>query len=320
MVGYESGNEQILKNIRKGVSVERARRFTRDCHELGILIHGTFILGLPGETRDTIQETMRFACEMQPETLQVSLASPYPGTAFYDFVTKNNYLTVDSLVDETGYQKCTVSYPEVSADEIFKAVETFYRRYYFTPRYIWKSVKKMASSREEAKRLLGEGVQFIGSMAKRRRIANGRPSSRLAVARSPAVIAARMSDERTSRPSSANGGTTTTSNPFCRPSSASVRGVPPRLRPNAASGVMRNPAIAHRSEMPPTNASYGVWRRASSKCSTITVSTPASARRVRRSPGSMSSGGACPRRTASGCASNVTTVGRAARARASRTR
>src|SRR6266446_9521151 len=172
VVGYESGNEQILKNIRKGVSVERARRFTRDCHELGILIHGTFILGLPGETRDTIQETMRFAREMQPETLQVSLASPYPGTAFYDFVTKNNYLTVDSLVDETGYQKCTVSYPEVSADEIFKAVETFYRRYYFTPRYIWKSVKKMASSREEAKRLLGEGVQFIGSMAKRRRIAN----------------------------------------------------------------------------------------------------------------------------------------------------
>ena len=56
-------------------------------------------------------------------------------------------------------------------DRIFKAVETFYRRYYFTPRYIWKSVKKMATSREEAARLLGEGVQFIGSMAKRRRIA-----------------------------------------------------------------------------------------------------------------------------------------------------
>src|SRR5207247_10581177 len=112
------------------------------------------------------------------ETLQVSLASPYPGTGFYEFVTQNNHLTVDSLVDETGYQKCTVSYPEVSADEIFKAVETFYRRYYFRPKYIWKAVKKMATSPEEAKRLLGEGVQFIGSMAKRRRIArNGREAS-----------------------------------------------------------------------------------------------------------------------------------------------
>src|SRR5438046_1046326 len=125
VVGYESGNEQILKNIKKGVGIDRARRFTRDCHELGILIHGTFILGLPGETRDTIEETIRIAQEMNPETLQVSLASPYPGTGFYEFVTKSNYLTVDSLVDETGYQKCTVSDPEVSAEEIFKAAETF---------------------------------------------------------------------------------------------------------------------------------------------------------------------------------------------------
>src|SRR5207245_8205886 len=120
-----------------------------------------------GETRDTIEETIRFAQEMNPETLQVSLASPYPGTGFYELVTQNNHLTVDSLVDETGYQKCTVSYPEVSADEIFMAVETFYRRYYFRPRYIWTSIKKMASSREEPKRLLGGGDQVIGARRQR---------------------------------------------------------------------------------------------------------------------------------------------------------
>ncbi len=51
LVGYESGNQQILFNIKKGMRVEFARRFTKDCHELGIVIHGTFILGLPGETR-----------------------------------------------------------------------------------------------------------------------------------------------------------------------------------------------------------------------------------------------------------------------------
>jgi hopanoid biosynthesis associated radical SAM protein HpnJ len=169
--GYESGNEQILKNIKKGVSVERARRFTKDCHELGILIHGTFILGLPGETKETIEQTIRFAQEMQPETLQVSLASPYPGTAMYDWVLENKYLTIDSLVDETGYQKCTVSYPEISADEIFRSVETFYRRYYFSRRYIWKSLKRMARDPDEAKRMLSEGKQFIGSMLKRRQIA-----------------------------------------------------------------------------------------------------------------------------------------------------
>jgi hopanoid biosynthesis associated radical SAM protein HpnJ len=171
VVGYESGNEGILKNIKKGVSAERARRFTRDCHELGILVHGTFVLGLPGETRGTIEETIRFAQELEPETLQVSLASPYPGTALYDWVLEHDHLTVDSLLDETGYQKCTVSYPEVSAEEIFRSVETFYRRYYFSRRYIWKTVKRMASDPREARRLLGEGAQFLGSMWKRRQIA-----------------------------------------------------------------------------------------------------------------------------------------------------
>ena len=80
LVGYETGNQQILNNIKKGMRVDVARRFTKDCHELGITIHGTFILGLPGETKETIEETIRFAAEINPHTIQVSLAAPYPGT------------------------------------------------------------------------------------------------------------------------------------------------------------------------------------------------------------------------------------------------
>src|SRR5262247_3871711 len=83
LVGYESGNQQILINIKKGVRVDRARQFTKDCRDLGITIHGTFIVGLPGETRETIQETIRFAKEINPHSLQVSIAAPYPGTALY---------------------------------------------------------------------------------------------------------------------------------------------------------------------------------------------------------------------------------------------
>ena len=83
LVGYETGNQQILHNIKKGMRVDVARRFTKDCHELGITIHGTFILGLPGETRETIKETIHFAKEINPHTIQVSLAAPYPGTELY---------------------------------------------------------------------------------------------------------------------------------------------------------------------------------------------------------------------------------------------
>ena len=75
------GNQKILHNIKKGVLIDGARQFAKDCHGLGITIHGTFILGLPGETRETIEETINFAKEINPHTLQVSLAAPYPGTA-----------------------------------------------------------------------------------------------------------------------------------------------------------------------------------------------------------------------------------------------
>src|ERR1700747_644645 len=66
LVGYESGNQQILHNIKKGMRVDVARAFTKNCHELGITIHGTFILGLPGESRETIEETIRFSAEINP--------------------------------------------------------------------------------------------------------------------------------------------------------------------------------------------------------------------------------------------------------------
>src|SRR6266853_4277681 len=92
LVGYESGNQKILHNIMKGMRVDVARRFTKDCHELGIVIHGTFILGLPGETKETIEETIRFATEINPHTIQVSLAAPYPGTFLYRQAKENGWL------------------------------------------------------------------------------------------------------------------------------------------------------------------------------------------------------------------------------------
>ena len=93
--GYESGNQQILINIKKGLRVDRARRFAADCRELGITVHGTFILGLPGETRETIQETIRFAREVNPHTLQVSVAAPYPGTELHRQAVEKGWLPDD---------------------------------------------------------------------------------------------------------------------------------------------------------------------------------------------------------------------------------
>lgn len=178
VVGYESGNDQILKNIRKGATVEQARRFTRWCKELGIQIHGTFIVGLPGETQRTIEDSMRFACELDPDTIQVSLATPYPGTAFYDMCLRHGYFRAGELVhSNTGYQQCVVEYPELKAEEIFAAVPRFYRRFYFRPRYVARAAWTMLIDAAERRRLLKESKEFFGFLFRRQqRAAEAAPS------------------------------------------------------------------------------------------------------------------------------------------------
>jgi len=170
LVGYESGNQQILFNIKKGMRVEFARRFTRDCHELGILIHGTFILGLPGETRETIRETLEFAKEINPHTIQVSLAAPYPGTFLYRQAKENGWLYQEEseLLTQHGTQIAALNYPHLSHGEIFEAVEDFYRKFYFRPSKIASIVAEMFTSPEIMKRRLSEGVEFFHFLRSRR--------------------------------------------------------------------------------------------------------------------------------------------------------
>ena len=95
--------------------IDVARRFTKDCHELGITIHGTFILGLPGETKETIEETIRFAAEINPHTIQVSLAAPYPGTELYRQAVEHGWLDIANaeLIDEHGVQIAPLHYPHL---------------------------------------------------------------------------------------------------------------------------------------------------------------------------------------------------------------
>jgi radical SAM superfamily enzyme YgiQ (UPF0313 family) len=168
LVGYESGSQAILNNIKKGVRVDLARRFTRDARDLGIKIHGTFIVGLPGETRETIEDTIRYACDIDPTTIQVSIAAPYPGTALFREARANGWLAGGDLLDADGVQKSALSYPHLPDTEIFAAVERFYRRFYFRPRKMTAMAAEMLGSFELTKRRLREGREFFGFLARRR--------------------------------------------------------------------------------------------------------------------------------------------------------
>ncbi|CAG9168550.1 tRNA-2-methylthio-N(6)-dimethylallyladenosine synthase [Cupriavidus laharis] len=164
LVGYESGDDQILLNIKKGLRTDIARRFTEDCRKLGIQIHGTFILGLPGETQETIEKTIAYAKEINPHTIQVSLAAPYPGTTLYQQAVDNGWLEenkVINLVNDKGVQLAAISYPHLSKEEIYHGVERFYKQFYFRPGKIWEIVREMLGSWDMMKRRLREGVEFF---------------------------------------------------------------------------------------------------------------------------------------------------------------
>jgi radical SAM superfamily enzyme YgiQ (UPF0313 family) len=170
LVGYESGNQQILINIKKGMHVDFARRFTKDCHELGIVIHGTFILGLPGETRETIQQTLSFAKEINPHTIQISLAAPYPGTFLYRQAKENGWLFNEEtdLLTQEGTQIAPLNYPHLGHEEIFRSVEDFYKKFYFRPSKIASILAEMIASPEMMRRRLREGVEFFHFLRTRR--------------------------------------------------------------------------------------------------------------------------------------------------------
>jgi radical SAM superfamily enzyme YgiQ (UPF0313 family) len=167
LVGYESGSQEILNRVKKGIRLDVARQFTRNAKALGIKIHGTFIMGLPGETRETIEETIRFARDIDPDSLQVSLAAPYPGTALYREALEQGWLERTELVDAGGTQTSVLGYPHLSRDEIFASVERFYRRFYFRPRKLFGFLREMASDMAVCRRRLAEGREFLKFLARR---------------------------------------------------------------------------------------------------------------------------------------------------------
>ena len=174
VVGFESGNQGILNRIKKGITLEMARKFMKNCHQLGIKVHGTFIIGLPIETHETIEETIRCAQELDPYTIQVSIAAPFQGTELYNEAVENGWLGNSTLVTENGIQISTLRYPNLSIDEIEEAVERMYRRFYFRLKPIFRLVREMSTDRHMLVRRLREGREFLDYLQIRKDIGHSR--------------------------------------------------------------------------------------------------------------------------------------------------
>jgi radical SAM superfamily enzyme YgiQ (UPF0313 family) len=138
-VGYESGDDEVLNRMKKGLTKADLERFTDEARRAGMRILSDFVIGLPGETKKTIDETMFFIEKIRPDLLQVAVATPIPGTEFYDYCKSNAHLMTEDLEDSLnseGFQKCIVRYPHLSNEEIEEYASKILRRYYLSLSYL----------------------------------------------------------------------------------------------------------------------------------------------------------------------------------------
>lgn len=170
MIGYESGNDEILRLVKKGVSMERMEAFSRDAKSEGIMLHGGFIIGLPGETKETIKNTVAFAERLGLDSGQFSVATPLPGTEFYDWCREQGFLgedvflnanNLEALLDDSGYQSSILEYPGLSGREIIEAVDRATVSFYWRPRFFLTMLRHSLKGRREIKRLRLGGPSFV---------------------------------------------------------------------------------------------------------------------------------------------------------------
>jgi hopanoid biosynthesis associated radical SAM protein HpnJ len=166
IVGFESGDPQILRNIKKGASIGRALDFTRDCRKLGLVLHGDFILGLPGETKESIRNTIEFAKRLDCETIQVSMAHAFPGTELFEYVERNGFITNKAMCDGAGHQMAHIEYPGLPVEYVMLMVQRFYDEYYFRPRAALRIVRQ-AIVNGDTRRLFAEARSFMRLRAQR---------------------------------------------------------------------------------------------------------------------------------------------------------
>jgi anaerobic magnesium-protoporphyrin IX monomethyl ester cyclase len=141
-VGYEFGNQQMLNNVHKGTKLEHMREFSELAHQAGILVNGCFMIGAPGETRETAIETIEFAKSLPIYSAQFTGLVAYPGTEYYDWVKGQGCLVPkdwSEWVDENHEQRTVVSFPNLSKEEIDELVDKGLKEFYLRPVQIWRT-------------------------------------------------------------------------------------------------------------------------------------------------------------------------------------
>lgn len=141
-VGVESGNQQVLNNIKKGITLGQIRSFFRNAKKAGILVHGCFLVGNKGDNEKTLAETLDFAKELNPDTAQFFPLMIYPGTEAYQWAKQENCVLTEDFsqwVTKEGLHNCVVQMSGLSNADLVAFCDRARREFYIRPAYfVWK--------------------------------------------------------------------------------------------------------------------------------------------------------------------------------------
>jgi radical SAM superfamily enzyme YgiQ (UPF0313 family) len=163
-VGFESGSQEILNEIRKGIKIERMEAFMANAKKAGILIHGCFMMGFLGETPQTAEQTVRLALRLNPDTVQFYPVMVYPGTeAYLDYLNKGWITATDfrSWLTPAGLHNCVIRNDTFSPAELVLLCDDARRRFYLRPRYIVYKMLQMALHPSFALRTIKAARTFL---------------------------------------------------------------------------------------------------------------------------------------------------------------
>jgi radical SAM superfamily enzyme YgiQ (UPF0313 family) len=163
-VGFESGSQEILDNIDKGVKAAEMKQFIDDARKAGILVHGCFIAGFPGDTPETMEETLKLAKHLNPDTAQFYPLMTYPGTSAYDWFVETGLLAAEKYTDwltEEGLHNCVVRTEQLTARDIVEFCDRARKEFYLRPGYIVYKCKQMITRPSEIPRTMKAAQTFF---------------------------------------------------------------------------------------------------------------------------------------------------------------
>ncbi|OGP74504.1 MAG: B12-binding domain-containing radical SAM protein, partial [Deltaproteobacteria bacterium RBG_13_58_19] len=151
--GFESGDQAILNNMSKAITLEQSRQYVADAKKAGLLVHGCFMVGNPGETRETMLSTLNFAKELDLDTAQFYPLIPYPGTRAYKWAREQGCLKTENYEEwltPEGLHNTVISLPGLSDRELVEFCDYARRAFYLRPRYLGQKFVQSLRSWQEA--------------------------------------------------------------------------------------------------------------------------------------------------------------------------